>query len=100
MENLIEGHIGTGIALMNLENVENVFSLQLLNSEGEVLASAQETLLENGHMAKYIHEFDWDSQVDFSDFRGILKATSTGKMAATVIQTRPDQFATMPVTPY
>jgi hypothetical protein len=50
-----------------------------------------------GHRALFVTEIDWDNQVDFSAFSGVLNATSDGTISATVIQTRPDQFATMPV---
>jgi hypothetical protein len=37
--------------------------------------------------------------LDFSDFKGLLKVEATGKVAATVLQTRTGIFATQPVTP-
>ena len=33
----------------------------------------------------------------FSDFMGLIRVRPSGKIAATVVQTRPGQFATMPV---
>ena len=48
-------------------------------------------------VALFATEFDWDTEVDFSDFRGVLKVTGDGRMAATVLQTRPGQFASLPV---
>ena len=35
--------------------------------------------------------------IDFSDFMGLIRVRPSGKIAATVVQTRPGQFATMPV---
>ena len=46
-----------------------------------------------------VTELSWDEPVDFSHFEGLLRVRSGGKTAATVIQTRPGQFATMPVAP-
>ena len=57
------------------------------------------TLPMMGHLALFVTQFDWNQLVDFSAFEGILKVTSSGRIAATVIQTRPGQFATLPVTP-
>ena len=34
--------------------------------------------------------------IDFSDFMGLIRVRPSGKIAATVVQTRPGQFATMP----
>ncbi len=48
-----------------------------------------------GHLAKFLDEFF--PNLDFSDFASLLKVTADGRTAATVIQTRPNQFATMPV---
>ena len=38
---------------------------------------------------------DWP--IDFSDLMGLIRVKPSGKIAATVVQTRPGQFATMPV---
>lgn len=35
--------------------------------------------------------------MDFSDFMGLIRVKPSGKIAATVVQTRPGKFATMPV---
>jgi hypothetical protein len=56
-----------------------------------------------GHRALVLNQFDWTPEsgvnLDFSDFRGILKICSTGKVAAAVLQTRTGIFATQPVVP-
>ncbi len=51
----------------------------------------------HGHQARYVNQFSWDKNIDFSSLQGLLKVTSTEKIAATVLQTRPGQFATLPV---
>lgn len=87
----------TGVALMNLEAEEVTLNFQLCDEDGEVLATAQMALPEMGHRALFVTEIDWDTVVDFSNFDGLLKVTATGSTSATVIQTRPNQLATMPV---
>lgn len=52
-----------------------------------------------GHMALFVNQFDWSENVDFSIFQGLLEVVASGKIAATVIQSRPSQFATLPVSP-
>ncbi len=89
--------VSTGIAVMNLENSAVKLNLQLLDLDGKLLATAQEGLVPMGQIALFVHEFEWDVQIDFSKFRGRLDVTADGLIAATVIQTRPGQFATMPV---
>ena len=50
-----------------------------------------------GHAAIYLDQFDWDESIDLNLFEGLLRVCSDGRISATVIQTRPRQFATMPV---
>jgi hypothetical protein len=100
IETNTEAGINTGVAMMNLEEEAVTVSLTLLNRDGEQLAVAQIVLPGMGHLSSFLDEADkiqWSQQVDFSDFEGVLRATATGKIAATVVQTRPGQFATMPV---
>ena len=42
-------------------------------------------------------QIPWSPQIEFSDFMGLIRVKPSGKIAATVVQTRPGQFATMPV---
>ena len=100
IENNTAASVGTGIAVMNLEAEKVTLSFQLYDSGGSLLATATVvTLPAMGQTALFVTELEWDSVVDFSDFIGLLKVTSSGKIAALIIQTRPGQFATMPVTP-
>lgn len=91
----------TGIAVMNLEEGEVQLELSLCDSEGNPIATAQLTLAGMGHRARFVNELDWQPaqgvELDFSDFNGLLKVTTSGRVAATVIQSRPGEFATMPV---
>jgi hypothetical protein len=89
--------ISTGIALMNLGNQPVTITLTLTDDDNSPLATGEIVLAAMGHRACFLTEVEWDSEVDFSDFSGVLNATSDGTISATVIQTRPDQFATMPV---
>ena len=97
METNSASAIDTGIAVMNLEESAVNLNLQLCDRDGAVLASAAAMLPGMGHLAAFLAEFEWSTAVDFSDFEGTLKVTTDGRIAATVIQTRPGQFATLPV---
>ena len=97
METNSASQINTGIAVMNLEEGALSLDLQLCDRDGAVLASATAPLPGMGHLADFLPEFEWSPAVDFSDFEGTLKVTADGQVAATVIQTRPDQLATLPV---
>ncbi|MEJ2083109.1 MAG: hypothetical protein P8Y94_13290, partial [Acidobacteriota bacterium] len=56
-----------------------------------------EPLDPNGQKAVFVNELRWSPQMDLSDFQGLIEVTSSGRTAATVLQTRPRQYATMPV---
>ena len=89
--------INTGIAVVNLEEQPATVALRLCDSDGNELATGQLTLAALGHQALFVNEIQWSVAVDFSSFQGLLKATTECPIAATVIQTRPGQFATLPV---
>lgn len=89
----------TGVAVMNLAEESVTLDLALYDSSGLLVANAQIELPAKGQRALYVTEMEWDAQVDLSNFFGLLKVSSSGWVAATVIQTRPGQFATMPVSP-
>ena len=61
------------------------------------MATAQLPLSAMGHRSLFVNQLDWVPEVDFSERTGVIVATADGRIAATVIQTRPGQFATMPV---
>ena len=83
--------------MMNLEEEELTLTADLLASDGTLLDSAQLSLDPLGHVAIYLDQFDWGESIDLNLFEGLLRVRSDGRISATVIQTRPGQFATMPV---
>ncbi|UCF39036.1 MAG: PQQ-like beta-propeller repeat protein, partial [Acidobacteriota bacterium] len=93
--------VNTGIALMNLSDSSAAINLELLSDSGEVLGTAtlagELALAPRGHRALFLDQFDWDRPIDFAHFNGLLKVQSSEPLSATVIQTSPGQFATMPV---
>ncbi|MGW8179689.1 MAG: hypothetical protein ACWGQW_13155 [bacterium] len=103
MESNDSEQLSTGIAIMNLESEEVQLNISLRDEANQVLATALLDLPAMGHRALFLFQFDWTTEagvtLDFSDFRGLLKVEATGKVAATVLQTRTGIFATQPVTP-
>jgi hypothetical protein len=103
MENNTSQGISTGIAMMNLDPSDTTANLQLSDPEGIQVATARldgaNSLKGNGHIARFLPEFNWTPSVNFSNFTGVLKVTTAGSVAATVLQIRPGEFATMPVSP-
>ena len=97
METNVSTAIRTGVAMMNLEEEQLTLTADLLDSDGTLLDSVQLNLSALGHLAIYLDEFDWDDSIDLNLFEGLLRMRSNGSISATVIQTRPGQFATMPV---
>ena len=99
MESKTADSINTGVAVASLEAVPNTLQASLWDSEGKQLATAQLILAGNGHKALFVNELNLVPNQDFSNFSGVLKVQATGRVAATVIQTRPGEFATLPVAP-
>ena len=99
MESKTADSISTGVAVASLEAIPNTLQASLWDSAGKQLATAELTLAGKGHKALFVNEFTWVPKRDFSNFSGILKVQTTGRVAATVIQTRPGEFATLPVAP-
>ena len=95
--------INTGIAVQNLEEQPVSPQLLLTDTEGVQLASSRMDLAGKGHNSLFVNEIDWETtdgaELDFSDFLGVLRVESSSQLAATVIQTRPGEFATLPVAP-
>jgi hypothetical protein len=63
---------------------------------GGLVAESSVSLPAKGHLARFVTEFGWSEPIDFSHFEGVLRVVGPN-VAATVIQTRPGQLATMPV---
>jgi hypothetical protein len=100
METDSGGGLNTGVAVMNLADSETVLEAELYTETGELLSTAEPiTLPPLGQKALFVDQFAWQTAVDFAKFRGLLKVTATGRTGATVLQSRPSQLATMPVTP-
>ena len=94
-----QGEINTGVAVVNLESDVTVLELRLTDPNGAPLATAGIQIEGNGHTAVFVDQIEWSRPIDFSDFKGNLRVLSKGKsIGATVIQTRPGQLATMPVS--
>ena len=89
--------LNTGVALVNAGAEAFDVSLELGDDNGNLLATAREPLPGRGHFARFVNEFDWDPAIDFTNFQGLLKARAPQDVAATVIQTRTGEFATLPV---
>lgn len=99
--------LNTGVAITNGAPFIDQLALRLLllDRDGKLLATATPAELPaRGHMALFIDQFEWVPEpgitLDFNGFSGLLKVRSSGPVAAVVLQTRPGQFATMPVSPY
>ena len=91
--------INTGIAVVNLEGDVTVLELLLTDPNGAPLAKSEIQIEANGHTAVFVDQIEWNLQIDFSEFKGNLRVLSQGKsIGATVIQTRPGQLATIPVS--
>ncbi len=75
--------------------------LELVDPDGNFLATATleggNALAPNGQLSWFVDQIPWDHEIDVSDFMGLIRVKPSGKIAATAVQTRPGQFATMPV---
>lgn len=89
----------TGIALQNLADSPLSFEAELLDTAGNLLATASAIQLPtDGHEALFVDQLEWSETIDFSDFVGVLRIRSTnGPFAATVLLTRPGQLASLPI---
>ena len=101
LESNTEEQINTGLAIMNLTAETVTLDLELVDPDGNVLATARldgdSALAPSGHLSLFIDQIPWNAQINFSDFMGLIRVKPSGKIAATVVQTRPGQFATMPL---
>ena len=92
----VNSRTNTGIALMGFE-VSQTVQLALRSSDGNLLGRTTEILGANSHVARFVTDFSWDSEIDFSEFQGVLTGVGTTEYAATVIQTFGRELLTMPV---
>jgi len=70
-------------------------TLTLLSASGEELAETSFDIPGLGHVASFADEL-FPSQ-DLTDFLGVLLVKTNGRTTATVLQTRPQELATLPV---
>ena len=96
MESRLASQIQTGVAIKNLESEQITLVLRLLDANGLELATRQLALAPFGHHASFIDQLF--GQLDLSDFAGVLRVETARRITATVLQSRPGEFATMPVT--
>jgi len=93
--------LNTGLAVMNLESTAVTVELTLEDTNGSRLARGQLSLSGKGHRALFVDQIEWSEEtgveLDFDSFRGLLRASADAKLAATVLQARPGEFATLPV---
>ena len=79
--------------MMNLETEHLSLTADLPLSDGSLLDSVQMSLAPLGHQSIYL-----DESIDLDLFEGLLRVKNNRRGSAIVIQTRPGQFATMPVS--
>ncbi|MCY3778542.1 MAG: hypothetical protein OXH11_21410 [Candidatus Aminicenantes bacterium] len=95
--------IRTGVAVMNLDAEEKTLQAKLIGLDGTEVGTGTVTtdpLAGNGHMARFIDEFNWDDPVpDLTDFQGVLEVVpSHGRVAATVLRiSSGNNMASLPV---
>ncbi len=89
----------TAIAVANLENTAVDLELRLYDSDSGQVDTAGVSLAGNGHIARFLEEFQWQGNTDFARFEGIVEVLSSGRIGATVLRVRPGQCASLPVTP-
>ncbi len=97
--------IRTGVAVMNPDAEEKSLQVRLIGLDGTEVGTGTATadpLAGNGHVAKFIDEFEWDDPVpDLKDFQGVLEVVpSHGRVAATVLRISfGTNMASLPVAP-
>ncbi len=94
----------TGFAIMNPATTEVTVDLRLIDKDGNLLARASVTIPPMGQRALFFDQISWQPEpgvaLDLSTFEGLIKGTTTsGRIAATVIQAQTGEFVTMPVGP-
>jgi len=99
METNSASQVDTGIAVMNPTDNTITLNFDLCGLNGVRLAGASETLPPRGHKALLLKQFNWSPAQNLNNFQGLVRELGGSRVAATVIQTRPSQFVTMPVAP-
>ncbi len=91
--------IRTGMAVTNLESQAVDLEIRLYDPEGLQVDSAPAALVASGHMSLFVEELEWQGATDLSRFEGTVEVLSSGRIAATALQVRPGQYASLPVAP-
>lgn len=93
-----QASVNTGIAVINLETTDQTIQVELLNPNGQIVATGTLSIKPAGHVARFVGdpEFNWTVPPSLT-FQGTLRVTATGQIAATVIRQSPAEFATLPV---
>jgi hypothetical protein len=89
--------VNTGLAVAGQSEEATVLALELLAPEGTVLASAEVELEPWGHSARFANEYEWTPPVSLDSFTGTIRVRVDHPVVATVLQTRPGEFLTLPV---
>jgi len=80
--------IRTGVAIQNLSADAVTVELELLDTEGVVMASTEVDIPALGKIARFVDEVEWDNAIDFSEFNGSVRAFAETGLAAVMVQTR------------
>jgi len=99
METNSGSQVDTGIAVMNPSDSAVTLNFDLCDLNGTRLSGAVATIPARGHKALLLKQFNWSPARNLDNFQGLVRELGGNKVAATVIQTRPGQFVTMPVAP-
>ncbi len=99
METNSASQVDTGIALMNPNETAINLNFDLCDLDGTRLSGAVESVPARGHKALFLRQFNWSPARNLDNFQGLIRELGGSKVAATVIQTRPSQYMTMPVAP-
>ncbi len=99
METNSASQVDTGIAVMNLTDSAITMNYDLCDLSGTRLSGAVESIPARGHKALFLRQFNWSPARNLDNFQGLIRELGGNKVAATVVQTRPGQYITMPVAP-
>jgi hypothetical protein len=88
----------SGIAFMGSERDQTV-SLALRDSEGKIVAQAEQQIPRQGHLARFIAEFEWEPELEALEFQGTVTVASDQEFRATVLYLGSHGMASLPVIP-
>ncbi len=96
--------VNTGISVANLDKNATTLEIALLNLDGSLAAIADPgnealQIAGEGQQSFFVTDLSFSPSLDLSRFLGILTATSLHTVGAAAVQTRPGEFAALPVSP-